>query len=121
MRSADVDTDDGIREQATVFVPDGKLGYFLKRLDEYAGTASTAKPENRNLVDRIASIGLASLEQLWTDPPSEFPEPRDARVVGGVAAPTRRPGGERGSSDSPSRSERGSAADARRSRTVSSS
>src|SRR4051794_40432015 len=27
-----VETDDGIQEQATVFVPDGKLGYFLKRL-----------------------------------------------------------------------------------------
>jgi len=70
-----VQTDHGIREQATVFVPDGKLGYFLKRLRDYADTAEQEKPKNRKLVDRIASISLASLEQLWTDPPSEFPDP----------------------------------------------
>ena len=70
-----VETNDGVREEATVFVPDGKLGYFLKRLNDYAGSADQERPKNRNLVDRIASIGLASLEQLWTDPLSEFPEP----------------------------------------------
>jgi hypothetical protein len=72
-----VETDDGLRERATVFVPDGKLGYFLKRLEGYARTADEDRPKNRNLVDRIASISLASLEQLWTDPPSEFPEPHE--------------------------------------------
>jgi hypothetical protein len=69
-----VATDEGIQEQATVFVPDGKLGYFLKRLYDYARSADQERPKNRNLVDRIASISLASLEQLWTDSPSEFPE-----------------------------------------------
>jgi Subtilase family len=71
-----VETGEGIREQATVFVPDGKLGYFLKRLEDYAASAGQERPKNRNLVDRIASIGLASLEQLWTDMPDEFPEPQ---------------------------------------------
>ena len=70
----EVEVDGEVREQATVFVPDGKLGYFLKRLNDYANTADQDKPRNRNLVDRIQSIGLASLEQLWTDPPSEFPD-----------------------------------------------
>jgi hypothetical protein len=72
-----VEGDDGIREQATVFVPDGKLGYFLKRMRDYATTAEQESPKNQNLVDRIASISLASLEQLWTDSPSEFPRPED--------------------------------------------
>lgn len=67
---------EGIREQATVYVPDGTLGYFLKRLSDYAQTSEQEKPKNRNLVDRIASIGLASLEQLWTDSPEEFPDPQ---------------------------------------------
>jgi hypothetical protein len=69
-----VETEDGIQEQATVFIPDGKLGYFLKKLQDYADSASEDKPKNRNLVDRIASISVASLEQLWTDAESEFPE-----------------------------------------------
>ena len=73
MRS--VKTEEGIRQQATVFVPDGKLGYFLDRLQAYADTVDEPNPKNRNLVDRIASIGVAALEQLWTDPPEDFPEP----------------------------------------------
>lgn len=70
---------DRVQEQATVFIPDSKLGYFMGRLSDYAATAEQDHPKNRNLVDRIASIGLASLEQLWTDPPSEFPD-RHART-----------------------------------------
>jgi hypothetical protein len=71
-----IQTEAGVREQATVFVPDGKLGYFLKRLHDYADTTEQEKPKNRKLVDRIASISVTSLEQLWTDPPSEFPDPQ---------------------------------------------
>jgi hypothetical protein len=69
--------DDAIVEQATVFIPDGKLGYFLKRIEQYRETASDDKPRHRELLDRIQSIGLASLEQLWTDPPADFPTTDD--------------------------------------------
>jgi hypothetical protein len=70
---------DGERiEQATVFIPDGKLGYFLKRIEQYLSTAEQDKPRNRELIDRIQSIGLASLQQMWTDPPAEFPGGVDA-------------------------------------------
>lgn len=64
-------------ERATVFIPDGKLGYFLKRLEQYAESSEGDKPRHAQLVDRIRSIGLASLEQLWTDPPSDFPGPNE--------------------------------------------
>src|ERR1700739_1074341 len=70
-----IEDEGGTREQATVFVPDGKLGYFLTRVHAYADTTGQERPKNRNLIDRIASIGLASLEQLWTDPVAEFPKP----------------------------------------------
>jgi hypothetical protein len=60
-------------EQATVFIPDGKLGYFLQRIEQYLSTAAEDKPRNRELIDRIQSIGLASLRQMWTDPLAEFP------------------------------------------------
>ena len=65
-------------EQATVFIPDGKLGYFLKRIEQYEETSGSDKPRHRDLLDRVHSIGLASLEQLWTDPPDEFPTTDDA-------------------------------------------
>jgi len=68
-----VTVDDDVVEQATVFIPEGKLGYFLRRIETYLATAEEDRPRNRNLVERIRSIGLASLEQLWTDPLSEFP------------------------------------------------
>ncbi|ADL49640.1 hypothetical protein Micau_6145 [Micromonospora aurantiaca ATCC 27029] len=71
----DVTTTGGVVEYATVFVPDGTLGYFVSRLQQYAETAEQDKPRNRNLVDRIQAIGLATIESLWTDPPDAFPEP----------------------------------------------
>ena len=60
-------------EQAVVFVPDGQLGYFLRRIEQYLATADGDRPRNAKLLDRIQSIGLASLEQLWTDPTIAFP------------------------------------------------
>ena len=71
----DVTTPAGVVEYATVFVPDGTLGYFVSRLQRYAATAGQDKPANRNLVERIRAISLASVEKLWTDPPDQFPEP----------------------------------------------
>lgn len=64
-------------EQATVFIPNGTLGYFLKRIEQYEATVDAAKPRNRELIDRVQSIGLASIQQLWTDSPAEFPAADD--------------------------------------------
>lgn len=70
------DGDDEI-EQATVFVPDGGLSFFLSRIDQYIETADLTSPgrrrTNRNLLDRVREIRLATLEALWTDSESEFP------------------------------------------------
>lgn len=73
----EIESGDQIVEEATVFVPDGKLGYFLRQLDRYIRTAGEERQRHRNLYDRIAAIGLASLEQLWTDPPDELPVPEE--------------------------------------------
>lgn len=62
-----------IVERATVFIPDGKLGYFLKRIEQYEESTGWSNPRNSDLLERVQSIGLASLEQLWTDPPAKFP------------------------------------------------
>lgn len=60
-------------ERATVFIPHGKINYFLKRITQYLDTAHTDNPRNRKLIDTIQSIRAASIEALWTDPPQEFP------------------------------------------------
>lgn len=61
---------------ATVHVPDESLGFFLKRLDEYANEDTRwGNPKNANMVERIAALRLATIEALWTDDPGSFPEP----------------------------------------------
>lgn len=63
--------------EATVFVPDGRLGHFLKGLKQYIETSGAEKRSKSKLYDGIATIGLASLEKLWTDLPEEFPRSRE--------------------------------------------
>ena len=61
-------------ETATVFIPEGKVGHFLTRFQQYATEdTETGKPKNRELVDRIAAIQLATLRALWTDDTADFP------------------------------------------------
>jgi len=74
----EVTVDDRTFEQAVVFIPDGQLGYFLGRIEAYLATSTNDSPHNYKLIDRISSIGLASLEELWTDPEAEFPTGDDA-------------------------------------------
>lgn len=55
---------------ATVFVPEGKLTHFLKKITEYQEkntSESSNKPKNKDLVESINAIKLAALESLWTD------------------------------------------------------
>lgn len=53
---------------ATVFVPEGKLTHFLKKITQYKEEHTrTGKPKNKDLVEGINAIKLAALEALWTD------------------------------------------------------
>ncbi len=60
-------------ERAVVWIPYGKLSYFVKRLESYVATRDAAQPKAANLVDRIHQIGLATLAAFWTDRPKSFP------------------------------------------------
>lgn len=66
--------------QAVVFVPDGKLSFFLKRITAYRDEDSkpNAKgethPKNEELVASISDIRVAALEALWTDQQQPFPD-----------------------------------------------
>lgn len=65
--------EDEVIERATVFIPDGTLGRFLRHIEEYVATSAEDQPRKRKLVDPIMQIGLASIQQLWTEPELPFP------------------------------------------------
>lgn len=62
-------------ERATVFVPEGKIGHFLSRFEKYAQETARRKGERRyeDMLDRVATLRLATLRALWTDPEDEYP------------------------------------------------
>jgi hypothetical protein len=61
------------RTRATVFVREGKVEYFVKRVEQYLKKkTATGEPVNKPLIDSIANIRVATLKGLWTDD-GEFP------------------------------------------------
>ncbi len=69
------------REVATVFVPEGKLEYFLRKIIRYRDEDKKEKPgepKEQELIESISAIKLAALEQLFTDDPDLFPKDDEA-------------------------------------------
>ena len=69
------------RTQAAVFVPEGKLELFLRKISAYRDQETTprsprgvARPKNQDLVESISNIQLAALEALWTEETLPFPD-----------------------------------------------
>lgn len=62
-------------QRATVFVPDGQLSHFVKRLEAYSLSTPRVPKERRyeDTFDRVASLRLATLRALWTDDESSYP------------------------------------------------
>lgn len=69
------------REFATVFVPQGKLAFFVKRVEKYLTELhkKSGRPKNQDLIESIAEIRVAVAESFWTDAPELLPQ-RDAIV-----------------------------------------
>lgn len=64
---------------ATVFVPDGKVGLFVRKFEAFADPTKDSKkgkPKNNDLVASIGQIRLAALESFWQDA-GEFPTEKD--------------------------------------------
>lgn len=59
---------------ATVFVPEGKLTFFQKKLENYAATIGEDSPKGMKLIESIASLGRATIKALWTDSTELFPK-----------------------------------------------
>src|SRR6218665_710383 len=74
------DSADSTVQIATVYIPDGKKDYFLKRLTQYVESAGADKARNATLVEGIQSIRRATIRELWTDAEEAFPtDSREAR------------------------------------------
>ncbi len=68
---------------ATVFIPDGKLNFFEKKIQTYIEykTNKNNKPiDNQKLIDAIQSFKVAALESLWSDDESLFPQDETENV-----------------------------------------
>lgn len=64
---------DGPIQIATVYIPDGKKEYFLKRLIQYVESSGEDKTRNATLVEGIESIRRATIRELWTDSDETYP------------------------------------------------
>jgi hypothetical protein len=71
----EVASHEGTVQRATVFVPEGMLSRFIRKVENYAETVDQAKPKSAAFVDGISTIRLATLRALWTDDAGSFPEP----------------------------------------------
>jgi len=72
----------GAKQIANVFVPDGKLKEFEKRVTEYlqVDPNDPEKIKNKKLVESISGIRRAAARALFTDAPNRFPSD-EARLV----------------------------------------
>jgi hypothetical protein len=52
---------------ATVYVPEGKIKNFFNIIDKYLTQNVKYKPKNKEFVESIAEIKLATLKAFWTD------------------------------------------------------
>jgi Subtilase family len=56
--------------QATVYIPAGMEGFFIKKILDYQDEGKITKkgkPKNEKLVNSIEDVSIALLESLWTD------------------------------------------------------
>ncbi|MFA0279901.1 hypothetical protein AB4489_25875, partial [Vibrio sp. 10N.222.55.F8] len=62
--------EDQTKTIATVFIPDGKLTVFEKKLEDYVNYKKNrhGKPlDNQKLIDAIQAIHTASFQSVWSD------------------------------------------------------
>lgn len=77
---------------ATVFVPDGKLELFERRIREYLERKKDSigrARDHQRLIDAIEAIRTATLEALWTDDADQLPSSEDENIWWEVWLPIR--------------------------------
>lgn len=74
IRLLNVQTVNGVMK-ATVYIPEGKEEFFIKRMDAYASeTTKKGNPKNQDLIGSIENIKLALVDSFWTDKLDALPE-----------------------------------------------
>ena len=58
------DSADGVLQIATVYIPDGKKEYFLRRLARYVESAEEERAKHATLVEGIQTIQRATIREL---------------------------------------------------------
>ena len=68
-------TADGLmRVRATVYIPNGQEGYFVRKIEEYRTKVTpSGKAQNAPLVNSIEDVTTALLEGMWTDKETLIP------------------------------------------------
>lgn len=77
---------------ATVFVPDGKLELFERKISDYLEERKDSIGRSRDhqrLIDAIEAIRSATLESLWTDDADQLPKSEDENIWWEVWLPAR--------------------------------
>jgi hypothetical protein len=60
--------------RATVYVPNGKEGHFISKIQKYQEEEnSKGQPKNALLINSIEDVSIGLLEGLWTDEPQFIP------------------------------------------------
>lgn len=71
---------DGVMH-GTVFVPEGKIGIFVRKFEKYTKEnhprSKSERPWHKDLVESINSVRLASLRSFWTDA-GDLPETKES-------------------------------------------
>ena len=61
--------------QATVFVPEKAKEFFLQKIEQYRDKETrNGKPQNEPLIARVETLQIGTVQSLFTDEPSLFPE-----------------------------------------------
>lgn len=66
--------------KATVYVPEGKMSYYLTKIDTYTTELTPkGKPRYEDLVGSIEEVKIAVLESFWLDKREELPTENSVR------------------------------------------
>lgn len=75
--------DDQTKTIATVFIPDGKLNHFEKKITDYLNEKKNrnGKPlDNQKLIDGIHSIRIAVFSAIWSDDDTQLPDNKNKSI-----------------------------------------
>ncbi|MES2952426.1 MAG: S8 family peptidase [Pseudomonadota bacterium] len=89
---------DGTQIFATVFVPEGKLGFYDGLINDYVSYRTKANGDsfdNQSLIDAVARVDVATFDSLWTDSADALPTRDDEPIWWEAWLPAREPQAQR--------------------------